>query len=131
LVVRVEGKCADGCASSISLRSGDWRRAQNPARYVRANPDDPFETRDWGLGNGLTFNDPEAKEHGLKRRGRNEGFHGTISNRFDLTKKRWLRHRDDARIEVAVVYTILHVIAMEHRKRLRLADEPPPLARAA
>jgi hypothetical protein len=130
-VVRVEGKCSDGCATSISIESGKWRRAQTPDRFERCNLDDPDDRRDWALGNGLTFNDPEACAYGFKRFGRNEGFHGAMANRFGLLQKRWFRHRDQARIEAAVVFSIVHVIAMEYRRRLREADSPPPLACAA
>lgn len=128
---RVEGKCAK--CGSITITSGDWRRAQNPDRFVRCLPGEDVELRDWTLGNPLTFNSPEAGAYGRNRFGHNEGFHGTLSTRFGiLNGKRWYRNRHQARLDVAIVFSVLHVVAMEQRRRVRLSDaEPPPLALAA
>ncbi|MEJ7567449.1 MAG: hypothetical protein WKF41_04205 [Gaiellaceae bacterium] len=123
-VVRVEGSCLDGCTRSISIESGTWRRAQNPTQFVRCAPHEPADRRDWALGNGLTFNDPEASSHGKMRFGRNEGFHGAMASRYKLLEKRWFRRRGQVRIEVAMVFSIVHVIAMEYRRRLSEAEGP-------
>ena len=81
----------------------------------------------------MTFNSLEAQEYGIRRFWHNEGFHGALVSRFGLVKeKRWFRRRDQARIDVAMVFSIQHAIAMEQRRRLRAAQaQGPPLAAAA
>jgi hypothetical protein len=126
VVSRVEGKC-DKCGS-ITITSGEWRRAQNPDRFTRCNPSDPPERRDWLLGNPLTFNSLEAREYGSRRFGHNEGFHGTLVTRFGLVKgKRWFRRADQARTDVAMVFSIIHAIALYQRgvAQSQRAQAPP------
>ena len=116
-VVRVEGSCKPRCGS-ITITSGDWRLAQNPTRWVRIDPSNPNERPDYYMGNSLTFNDPLAAEHGRRRFGHNEGFHGTLATRFGLIKdKRWFRRQAQVRTEFAIVGTAMHLIAMEQRRR--------------
>lgn len=139
VVSRMEGKCPK--CGSISITSGEWRRAQNPDRYVLCPPDTGPERRDWLLGNPLTFNSELAEEYGKKRFGHGEGFHGYLSTRFGLTKhKRWFRHHAEARADVALVFSIIHALTIEQRKRASgdittpLPQQPPqapPLAAAA
>lgn len=94
VVSRVEGRCDQGCGS-ITITSGEWRRAQNPDRFTRCAPREPDSRREWALGNRLTFHNPESGEFGRRRFGHNEGFHGALVSRFQLTKgKRWYRRRD-------------------------------------
>jgi hypothetical protein len=131
VISRVEGRC-DKCGS-ITITSGQWRRAQNPDRFTRCLPRTADSKRDWLLGNGLTFHSPEAREYGSRRFGHNEGFHGALVSRFQLTKgKRWFRRRDQARIDTALTFLIMHVVALEQRKRAREAEAlGPPLKLAA
>ena len=128
--IRVEGKCP--VCGSCSITSGDFRRAENPDRFARCHPSEPDSRRDWALGNGLTYNDPEAAVHGSKRFGRNEGFHAALGHRYDLLAgKRWFRRRNQARIEVALVFGIAHAMALEYRRRVAQPQGPPALALAA
>lgn len=127
--VRVEGKCP--VCGPCSITSGDFRRGQNPTRFVRCHPNEPTDKRDWALGNGLTYNDPEAALHGRKRFGRNEGFHGALVTRYGLLEKRWFRRRDQARIEVALVFSIAHAMSIEYRKRVGQSQGPPVQVLAA
>lgn len=133
VIARVEGKC-DKCGS-ITITSGQWRRAQNPDRFTRCLPGESDAKRDWLLGNPLTFNNLEAGEYGRRRFGHNEGFHGALVSRFQLVKgKRWFRRRDQARAATAMTFLIMHVVAMEQRKRERAAQaqaQAPPLRAAA
>jgi hypothetical protein len=125
--VGVFGQCKNGCGS-ISVASGDWRFTEDD-RFVRCNPKDPVDERDWAFGNPLTFNDLNAAEYGRKRFGHNEGLHGTLSNRFKLIHhKRWFRRAAQARIETAMTFSIMHALALEQRRR---AAEPPGIALAA
>jgi hypothetical protein len=125
--VGVFGQCKNGCGS-ISITSGDWRFTPDD-RFVRCNPGDPVDKRDWAFGNPLTYNDLNAAEYGRKRFGRNEGLHGTLSTRFHLNSgKRWFRRAAQARIETAMTLAITHALAIEQRRR---AAEPPGIPLAA
>lgn len=124
-VARVEGRCLKGCGS-ITITSGEWRRAQNPDRFTRCGPGEPDSKRDWSLGNPLTFHSLEAGEYGRRRFGHNEGFHGALVSRFQLTKgKRWFRRLDQARADTALTFLVMHVVAIEQRQRVREAERPP------
>jgi hypothetical protein len=125
--VGVVGQCKNGCGS-ISIASGDWRFAEDD-RFVRCNPNDPVNERDWAFGNPLTYNDLNAAEYGRKRFGRNEGLHGTLTTRFKLLyHKRWIRRAAQAETETAMTFAIMHALALEQRRR---AAEPPGLPPAA
>jgi len=131
-VVRTEGACRK--CGSITITSGDWRKAQNPDRWVRINPQNPREKPDLLMGNPLTFNDPLAGEYGRRRFGHNEGFHGALVSRFGLIKdKRWFRRLDEAKIATAMTFCVMHVVALEQRRRRAEADAdqaqaPPGIA---
>jgi hypothetical protein len=119
--VGIFGQCKNGCGS-ISIASGQWRFTPDDI-FVPCNPDDPADKRDWAFGNPLTFNDLNAAEYGRKRFGRNEGFHGTLSNRFKLIfYKRWFRRAAQARTETAMTFAIMHALSLEQRRR---AKAPP------
>jgi hypothetical protein len=125
--VGVFGQCKNGCGS-ISIASGDWRFTED-SRFVRCNPEDLVDERDWAFGNPLTFNDLNAAEYGRKRFGRNEGMHGTLTTRFKLLyHKRWFRRAAQAQIETAMTFAIMHALALEQRRR---AAEPLGLPLAA
>jgi len=133
-VVRNEGSC--GNCGSITITSGDWRKAQNPDRWLRINPQNRFEKPDLLMGNPLTFNDRIAAEYGRRRFGHGEGFHGALASRFGLIKdKRWFRRLDEAKIATAMTFCVMHVVALEQRRRRAeaeaVADQglaPPGLA---
>lgn len=134
--VRVEGACLN--CGSITITSGRWRLAQkttkHPERYVEVDPSNDKEEPDYLFGNPLTFDSPLAAEFGKKRFGHCEGFFGTLSNRWGLNKgKRWFRSIDDARADVGMIFSIIHVLSMEQRRRKQavLAADPPDLALAA
>ena len=131
-VVRTEGSCKK--CGSITITSGDWRRAQNPDNWVRLNPQNPSDKPDLLMGNPLTFNDRIAAEYGRRRFGHHEGFHGALVSRFGLIKdKRWFRRLDEAKIATAMTFCVMHVVALEQRRRRAEADAdqaqaPPALA---
>lgn len=131
-VVRTEGACRK--CGSITITSGDWRKAQNPDRWVRINPQNSREKPDLLMGNPLTFNDPISGEYGRRRFGHNEGFHGALVSRFGLIKdKRWFRRLDEAKIATAMTFCVMHVVALEQRRRRAEAEAdqaqaPPGLA---
>ena len=122
--VRTEGECVN--CGSISITAGLWRRgntALNARQFVRCQPGEEAQA-DWSFGNFLTFNDPIAAEYGRKRFAHNEGFHGHITQRFQLFKgKRWFRRTAQARTDRALVSSITHSLAMEQRTR---AGQAPP-----
>lgn len=126
-IVRVEGKCLNGCGS-ISIKSGDWYFTEDD-RFRRCLPDELDSRRDWAFGNPLTFNDLNSQVYGKARFGHNEGLHGTLSNRYALIRnKRWFRRMDDAETDVAMTFALMHALALEQRRR---AKAPPGLAAAA
>ena len=128
-IVRVEGHC--GKCGNITITSGDWRLAQNPSRWVRINPQNPDERPDFLMGNPLTYNDVVASEYGNGRFGRHEGFHGAMATRFQILKqKRWFRRRDQALTELAMTFCVMHSVALEQRRRVRVAQACAPPGQA-
>lgn len=114
----VEGRCRT--CGSITITSGQWRRAQNPSRFVRVDPSNPFEERDYLFGNSLTFNDPLAGVYGKLRFGREEGMHGHMTTRFGLLlPDRPFQSKAEAETAVAGVFAITHVLALVQRVRAR------------
>jgi hypothetical protein len=124
VTVRTEGECST--CGSITITPGLWRyghASNNEKKLVRLQPGEEG-TADWSFGNPLTFNDRVAAVYGRKRFAHNEGFHGQLTQRFQLYKgKRWFRRASQARTDQAIVFSIIHAIAMEQRDRAALA--PP------
>lgn len=130
-ISRVEGRCDKGCGS-ITITSGEWKKTQNPERFSRCLPGESDANREWTLGNPLTYNSLEASEYGRRRFGHNEGFHGALVSRFQLTKgKRWFRRLDQARVDTALTFLTMHVVALEQRRRVHEAEAQAPPLRAA
>jgi hypothetical protein len=124
VVTRSQGRCKT--CGTITITSGEWRKALNPDRFVRCLANEPVDARDWAFGNPFTYNDAEGGRYGTARFGHNEGFHGALSTRFQLVKgKRWFRRATQAETEIAMTFSIMHALALEQRKR---AKAPPPLA---
>ncbi|HEX5247803.1 MAG TPA: hypothetical protein VFW41_11810 [Gaiellaceae bacterium] len=112
----VEGDCTN--CGRISITSGKWKRAQNPDHFVEVDPSDPKEEPDYLFGNPLTYNRPLSTMFGNKRMGHGEGLYGTLATRFKLNaEKRWFRTIDDARADVGIVFSLIHALAMEQRRR--------------
>ena len=134
-VPRIEGQCPT--CKSVTITAGDWYLAENPTEWRRVGPFDKFQEPDWLFGNPLTFHDAVAAEYGSKRFAHNEGFHGVLASRFGLTdEKRWFRRRNQAAIECAMTFSILHAVALEWRRRGDVARpvesaKAPPGALAA
>ncbi len=130
VVIGTEGKC-NNCGP-ISITAGRWRKVTNHKKtgqtaFVRCQPDE-LDEADQAFGNSLTYNDRLSKIYGWKRFGHGEGFHGSLVTRFGLLKgKSWIRRADEAKTAVAIVFSIMHVVAMEQRKRVAaaLAIDPP------
>ena len=119
--VRVEGTC-DNCGS-ITITSGLWRRAQNPDRFVKVMSGEEHET-DWTLGNPLSFHDDLAAAYGSARFSQQEGFFGHMSTRFGLLEgKSWHRSRDAAERDALQVFCLMHGMAIEGRRRRRVAEQ--------
>jgi hypothetical protein len=58
-----------------------------------------------------------SQGYGRKRFATIEGFHGTMERRFSLIKgKRWFRRLSQANLEVAMVYSIVHELAIQGRE---------------
>jgi hypothetical protein len=114
-VARVEGACAN--CGSITITSGEWKLVQNPKQFTRVDVNKADEEPDYLLGNPLTFDDLLSKQFGNGRFGHNEGFFGTLWKRFSLGEKRWYHTIYQAQAELGMIYSIIHVSAMEQRRR--------------
>jgi Transposase DDE domain len=127
---RVTGEC-DKCGH-ISITSGQWRSVQNMGGVVGQNgwmrvlPGEQGKP-DLAFGNPLTFNDPVAEVYGKQRFALNEGLNSNLSDRFRFNRhKRWFRRRVQVETEASVIFTIMHALAMEQRRRARAATQQPP-----
>lgn len=122
-VARVEGHCRN--CGPITISSGQWQLVQNPKRFRRVSSATPVARRDWTFGNPLTFDSPISAAYGKARFGQNEGFHGALERRFRLIKgKRWYRSRVEAEIDTTVIFSVMHALAMEQRRRAGATTVP-------
>ncbi|MDX6587214.1 MAG: hypothetical protein QOI31_1687 [Solirubrobacterales bacterium] len=121
-VIRTVGECKT-CGERISITAGRWRKVKNSGRngqgaFVRCMPGE-FDEADHAFGNPLTFNDPLAAVYGRKRFGNGEGLNGALVTRFKLNKgKRWFRRMDQAELDVAMVFSIVHALAIWRRREI-------------
>lgn len=118
VATRVEVECTE--CGNFTVTSGEWYLADNPRRWRRRDPSDtnPSRRPDLGLGNGLTYYDRVAGDFSANRFHHHEGFHGALSTRFKLTQgKRYFKTIDQARIEAAMVFTIMHACGIESRRK--------------
>jgi hypothetical protein len=119
-----EGKC-DTCGH-LNLTPGEWLKAKNPARYVKAQPGD---TRiDWELGAPITFHTKLGEYYGGARHSYQEGAHGAITNGPGLLKhKRCFDETVEVRLEAGLIYFIQHVLSRYVRREMaKRAAAPPP-----
>jgi hypothetical protein len=122
-VAALEGSCPN--CGSVSLTAGQWRLFNNKKAVARALPDEQ-DKRDWRIGNPLTFHDPLSAQYGSARFGQNEGFHGALVTRFGLLRgKSWYRDSRAAERDVFQVFSIMHALAMEQRRRAAKQDAVP------
>jgi hypothetical protein len=133
-VARLEGSC-EKCGS-VSLTAGQWRLVGNASQktqgVAKARRGEEHKI-DWRVGNPLTFNDPVSSKYGSARFGQNEGFHGALVTRFGLLKeKAWYRDRRQAERDLFIVFSAMHSLAKEQRRRsAQMAAPTAPLAGAA
>jgi len=130
-IARAEGQCPN--CRSVTITSGEWLLAQNPSEFWKVDRGIPSQRArvDYLFGNPLTFHDVVASRYGRGRFGHNEGFHSALGSRFGLTdEKRWFRRRNQAVIEVAMTFAIMHAVSMALPREAR-AGAAPPLAAAA
>jgi hypothetical protein len=125
---RTVGDC-DGCGH-ISITSGGWRKVQNvggrngQTGFARVLPGEEDQA-DFSFGNPLTFNDPLAEIYGNKRFSHNEGLNAALSDRFRFNRHiRWFRRRDQVDTDAFLIYTIMHSLAMEQRRRAQATTQP-------
>jgi len=140
-VCGLEGDCQLGCGH-IQITLGEWRVAQNPARFVRVMPGEE-DMVDWKMGNPLTFHDPLSGIYGSSRFAYNEGAHGGLNTRFGLLRnKAWYRDIREAKRDYFQTFSIMHALAMEQRRRAATPRQlhgspnmnggpPPPLSLVA
>lgn len=120
--VRSQGRCKR--CGSIRVTSGGWYLAKNAhgptnPEFRRCQPGDE-DRAEWAFGNPLTFNDPLSGIYGSGRFGHQEGFYGSLVRRFGiLDHKGWYRTKAQAETDVTMTFCVMHVIAMEYRRRLR------------
>ena len=121
-VVRTVGDCKN--CGHISITAGTWRKVQNVGRkgqagFVRIMPGEQ-EHADYSFGNPLTYNDPLAEVYGNKRFSHNEGLNAALSDRFRFNRHvRWFRRKDQVDTDAILIYSIMHSLAMEQRRRAR------------
>jgi len=135
-VASLEGSCPN--CGPVSLTAGQWRLFSNKKAVAKALPDEQDKI-DWRVGNPLTFHDLLSEQYGSARFGQNEGFHGALVTRFGLLRgKSWYRDARQAERDVLQVFCVMHVLAMEQRRRAAgsvpiesKSGPPPPLALAA
>jgi hypothetical protein len=123
-ICRVEGACKT--CGSITITSGKWKLAKNPTHCARVDPSNPDEEPDFLFGNPFTFDDPLANQFGNRRFGHNEGLFGTLWKRWRFGEKRWYRTVYQAQAEIGMVFSIIHVVAMEQRTRKEQLTLAPP-----
>jgi hypothetical protein len=131
LQIATVGRCLS--CGNVRVTAGNWRRVQNPTRWVRCMPG---EISDHSyFGNPLTFNDKVGQAYGDGRFSWGESFHATMSKRFGLLKENcWLRRKAEVETEFAIAFSAIHSLVMERQRRLAKpppATAPPPQARAA
>lgn len=87
---------------------------------------------DWRVGNPLTFHDPLSAKYGSARFGQNEGFHGALVTRFGMLKeKAWYRSKTQAERDLFIIFSAMHSLAKEQRRRAgQVAVPTAPLAGA-
>lgn len=113
LAIATRGHCKS--CGTVTITAGKWRRAQNPARYVRAFNGDG----DPAVGNSLTFNDGIAREYGKDRFGWGESVHATLERRFGLLKqKSWMRSKTEVETEFAIAASAISVLLLERERRV-------------
>ncbi len=125
LRVFLEGECDCGHTDdSITVTSGRWR--MNSA-YTELVPCLPGETPDWSMGNPLTYNNPLSDRYLDARMVYQEGLHGLLKRTYALLEdKRWFRTTDEVRLETAMVFCIVHVVAREALRQQGLSATHAP-----
>jgi Fe-S cluster biogenesis protein NfuA len=112
-VVRLEGRCKHGCGR-ITITSGRWRKVQNPTRFVKVQPGEKPELK---MGNPLTYHSKLGKYYGDARFAYQEGMNGVLERGYALLRdKRWFRTEAQAKLEVAMVYFVVHALARKQRR---------------
>lgn len=124
--VALEGSCVN--CGAIHVTAGNWRRVQNPDKFVRVNPADNASVADADLmfGNPLTYKDARSKAYGCNRYAQGEGLHGNAATRWNLFKdKAYYRRINQARLDVLLTYCLMHGLAMEARRQKEAGDVSP------
>lgn len=124
-VARTEGRCPS--CGSINVTSGQWYLAHISATgqsgFRRAQTGDE-DRIDWTFGNPLTYNDPLSRIYGSGRFGHQEGFHGHLVTRFGLLREKgWYRSKAQAELDVVITFCVIHLVAMEQRRRARATNK--------
>jgi hypothetical protein len=113
LTIATKGQCSS--CGNITITAGQWRRAQNPDRYVRSYKG---EANDPALGNPLTYHDKLSREYGKDRYGFGESVHATMERRFGLLKdKSWSRSLAEVETEFAIAAAAISVLLLERQAR--------------
>lgn len=132
LRVYVEGRCDCGDKDdNVTITSGRWRMNSQGTEFVPcANGEEP----DWEMGNPLTYHSKLGERVGKARWSYQEGLHGLLSTTYALLDdKRWWRRTDEVRLEAAMVFCIIHIVAREALRQQGLSSThvPPESAKCA
>jgi hypothetical protein len=131
LVVGLEGRCHT--CGPISITSGHWQYAGK--RWHKVIGSNPHDEPDLSMGNPLTFGSPIAKAYGKRRFAVQEGVHSILTTRFSLIRgPRRVKYADEARLQTAMTFCVMHLLAAEQRKRANppvAVNTPTPQRKAA
>lgn len=115
---RLKGRC-ETCGENVTLKAGRYRVSRTTDRPTAAlmTPLAKESDRDSSVGNPLTYNDPMARAYGRARFARNEGFNGMLASFYKLNgKPRRYRSRQQVRLEMNIVFSIMVSLAIEGRR---------------
>lgn len=112
LRVFVQGNCTCGNKDdTVTITSGHWRMNSQGTEFVKCLPG---EDAAWEMGNPLTYHSRLGLRFGRARWAYQEGLHGLLTTTYALLKhKRWFRRTNEVRLETAIVFCIMHIVARE------------------
>lgn len=114
LIPSLEGQCPN--CGPVTITSGHW--SYHDRKWHKVDKSNPKDVPTLAFGNGLTFDSPIAKAYGKRRFALQEGVHSIMTSRFGLTRgRRRIKYVDEARLETAMTFCVMHLLAAEERKR--------------
>jgi hypothetical protein len=114
LIPSLEGQCAT--CGPVTITSGHWAYADK--RWHKVIGTNKQDEPHLPMGNPLTFDSPIAKAYSKRRFAVQEGVHSIMTSRFGLIRgPRRVKYRDEVRLQTAMTFCLMHLLAAEQRKR--------------